>query len=81
MEVVNRQVGKKDRKNITHYCHNLPPNRIGHNIRVETYCHLVLSQKVSKMVEKGQKKLNMAKKTHPNIPDFEKKREEYNSLL
>ena len=55
MEVVNRQVGKKDRKNITHYCHNLPPNRTGHNIRVETYCHLVLSQKVSKMVEKGQK--------------------------
>ena len=80
MEVVNRQVGKKDRKNITHYCHNLPPNRIGHNIRVETYCHLLVSQKEPKMVEKGQKSL-MWQKTHPKIPDFVKFEKEYDLIL
>ena len=77
--MVNRQVGKKDRKNITYYCHNLPPNRIGHNIRVETYCHLVLSQKVSKMVEKGQK--IWQKNPTQTYQILRKKREECNSLL
>ena len=29
---------KKNRKKITYYCHNVPPNRIGHNVGVEM-CH------------------------------------------
>ena len=49
---------EKKRKNVTHYCHNMLPNRIGHNVGVE----------MCQIEPKGTFKLHKP----PKIPDFTK---------